>query len=123
MKKKHFDKRHWTTKLGCCKLEKEKMKWSQDQTKLLNRVVVVPPTTEAGPNTEGLVQAMSQVSLKVGEIKGLKGDIEKLKQEMQAKDERMTQLQKENGALQERIDKLKMRLRGKGLLQGAKHII
>jgi hypothetical protein len=42
---------------------------------------------------------------------------------MQAKDERMAQFQKENEALQEMIDKLKMRLRGKGLLQGAKHII
>jgi hypothetical protein len=90
---------------------------------LLNKVVVVPPAAEAGPNTEGLVQAMSQVSLKEGEIKGIKGSIEKLKQEMQAKDEKMAQFQKENGALQERIDKLKMRLRGKGLLQGAKHII
>ena len=39
---------------------------------------------------------MSQVSLKVGEIKGLKGDIEKLKQEMKTKYERMAQLQKEN---------------------------
>ena len=66
---------------------------------------------------------MSQFILKVGEIKGLKGDIQKLKQEMKAKDERMNQFQKENGALQERIDKFKMRLRGKGLLQGAKHII
>jgi hypothetical protein len=42
---------------------------------------------------------MSQVSLKVGEIKGLKGDIEKLKQEMKTKDERMAQFQKENQAL------------------------
>ena len=35
----------------------------------------------------------------------------------------MAQFQKENQALQERIDKMKIRLRGKGLLQGAKHII
>jgi chromosome segregation ATPase len=66
---------------------------------------------------------MSQVSLKVGEIKGLKGDIHKLKQEMKTKDERMAQFQKENQDLQERIDKMKIILRGKGLLQGAKHII
>jgi FtsZ-binding cell division protein ZapB len=85
---------------------------------LLNKVVVVPPTAEVGPNTEGLVQAMSQVSLKEGEIKGIKGSIEKLKQEMQAKDERMAQFQKENEVLQERIDKLKMRLRGKGCCRG-----
>jgi hypothetical protein len=66
---------------------------------------------------------MSQVILKVGEIKGLKGDIEKLKQEMNTKDERMAKFQKENQALQERIDKIKLRLRCKGMLQGSKHII
>jgi FtsZ-binding cell division protein ZapB len=66
---------------------------------------------------------MSQFSLKVGEIKGLKGDIEKLKQEMETKDERVAQFQKENQSLQERVNNLKTRLRGKGLLQGAKHII
>jgi FtsZ-binding cell division protein ZapB len=97
-------------------LEQEKVKWSQEQTKFLNRFVVVPLDAEVGPNIEGLVQAMSQVSLKEGEIKGIKGSIEKLKQEMQAKDGRMAQFQKENEVLQERIDKLKMRLRGKGLL-------
>jgi peptidoglycan hydrolase CwlO-like protein len=66
---------------------------------------------------------MSKVSLKEGEIKGLKGIIEKLKQDMKEKDERIAQFQKENGVLQERIDKLKMGLRGKGMLQGGKHII
>jgi hypothetical protein len=35
----------------------------------------------------------------------------------------MNQLQNENGALQKRIYKLKMILKGKGPLQGAKHII
>jgi hypothetical protein len=104
-------------------LEQEKVKWSQEQTKLLNRVVVVPSNVEVGPNTKGLVQDMSQVSLKEGEIKGLKGIIEKLKKDMQAKDEIMAQFQKENEVLKERIDKLKIRLRGKGLLQGAKNII
>jgi len=42
---------------------------------------------------------MSKVSLKEGEIKGLKGSIDKLKQEMKAKDEIMAQSQKENGSL------------------------
>jgi hypothetical protein len=59
----------------------------------------------------------------VGEIKGLKGDIEKLKKEMKTKDERVAHFQKENQALQERVEKMKTRLRGKGLLQGSKHII
>jgi hypothetical protein len=54
-------------------------------------VVASPLVAKVGTSTEGLVQAMSQVSLKVGEIKGLKGDIEKLKEEMIAKDERMAQ--------------------------------
>jgi peptidoglycan hydrolase CwlO-like protein len=79
-------------------------------------VVVVPCTTEIGPSAEGLVQDMSQFSLKAGEIKSLKGDIEKLQQEMRIKDENMAQFQKENQALQERVDKLKTRLKGKGLL-------
>ena len=35
----------------------------------------------------------------------------------------MAQFQKENEVLQEIINKLNMRLRGKGLLQGDKHII
>jgi hypothetical protein len=104
-------------------LEEETMKWSQEKNELLNRVVVVPSTIEVGPNIEGLVQSMSQVSLKEGEIKGIKESIEKLKREIQSKDERMVQFRKENQALQERIDKLKIRLRGKRLLQGAKHII
>jgi hypothetical protein len=63
---------------------------------LLKKVVVLPPSAEAWPSIEGLVQSMSQVILKEGEIIGLKGKIEKLKQEMQAKDEKMAQLQKEN---------------------------
>jgi hypothetical protein len=66
---------------------------------------------------------MSQVILKEGEIKGIKGKIEKLKKEMKANNEKMAQFQKENGSLQERIDNLKMILRGKILLQGSKHII
>jgi hypothetical protein len=46
---------------------------------LLNKVLVPAPPAEVGSNTEGIVQAMSQVSLKEGEIKGLKGSIEKKK--------------------------------------------
>jgi hypothetical protein len=103
--------------------EKEKVDWSQGQTKVSNMAVAVPCTTETGSNTKGLVQAMSQVILKAGEIKILKGVIEKLQQEMKIKDEKMAQFQKENQALQERVDKLKTRLKGKGILQGAKHVI
>jgi hypothetical protein len=61
--------------------------------------IVVPCTIETGPSIEGLVQAMSQVSLKEGEIKSLKGDIENMQQEMKIKDEKMAQFQKENQSL------------------------
>jgi hypothetical protein len=42
---------------------------------------------------------------------------------MKIKNEKMAQFQKENQDLQERVGKLKMRLKGKGILQGAKHVI
>ena len=61
--------------------------------------MVATPTAEVGSETEGLVQAMSQVSLKEGEIKGMKGSKKKLKQELHAKDERIAQFQKENEVL------------------------
>jgi hypothetical protein len=62
---------------------------------------------------------MSQVSLQTGESKSLKEFIEKLK----IKDEKMAQLQRANQDLQERVKKLKTRLKGKTLLQGDKHVI
>jgi hypothetical protein len=86
-------------------------------------VVVAPSTTGIEKRTYGLVQAMSQVSLKVEEIKSLKGDMENLQQEIKMKDEKMVQFQKENQDLQERVDKLKKMLKGKVLLQGSKHVI
>jgi TolA-binding protein len=104
-------------------LEKEKVNWSQGQAITSDMATVVPSTTEIGSSTDGLVQAMSQVILKEGEIKSLKGDIEKLQQEMKIKNEKMAQFQKENQDLQERVDKLKTRLKGKVLLQGDKHVI
>jgi len=66
---------------------------------------------------------MSQVSLKSGKIKILKGDIEKLQKEMKIKDDEIAQFQKENQALKERVYKMKKSLKGKGLLHGAKHVI
>jgi FtsZ-binding cell division protein ZapB len=66
---------------------------------------------------------MSQVSLKTGEIKSLKENLEKLKQEMKVKDEKLAQLHRENHDLQERVNKIKTRFKGKMLLQGAKHVI
>jgi predicted nuclease with TOPRIM domain len=93
-------------------LEKEKVNWSQGQEITSDMAVVVPSTTEIGSSTDGLVQAMSQVSLKEGEIKILKGDIEKLQQEMKIKNEKMAQFQKENQDLQERVDKLKDEVEG-----------
>jgi FtsZ-binding cell division protein ZapB len=104
-------------------LEKEKENWLQGQVTTSDMVVIVPSNKEAGSSTDGLVQAMSQVSLKTGEIKSLKEVIEKLQQEMKMNNEKMAQFQKENQDLQERVNKLKIRLKGKALLQGAKHVI
>ena len=75
----------------------------------------IPGTTGADSNTEDIVQAILQVRLKEREIKILKGVIENMQQEMKIKDEKMAQFQKENQALQERVDKLKITLKGKGL--------
>jgi FtsZ-binding cell division protein ZapB len=66
---------------------------------------------------------MSQVSLQTGEIKSLKEALERLKQEMKIKDENMAPLQRENQDLQERVSKLKTRLKGKTMLHGGKHVI
>jgi FtsZ-binding cell division protein ZapB len=104
-------------------LEKEKENWSQMQAMTSDMEIIVPANIEAGSSTEGLVQAMSQVILKTGEIKNLKENMEKLKQEMKVKDEKMAQLHRENQDLQERVSKLKTKLKGKMLLQGAKHVI
>jgi hypothetical protein len=46
-----------------------------------------------------------------------------LQQQIKIKDEKMVVFQKENQALEERVDKLKTRLKGKVLLQGAKNVI
>jgi hypothetical protein len=39
-------------------LEQGKVKWSQEQEKLINKDVVVALAVEAGSNTEGLFQVM-----------------------------------------------------------------
>jgi FtsZ-binding cell division protein ZapB len=54
--------------------------------------------------------------LKTGEIKDLKENLEKLKQEAKVKDEKLAQLYGENQDLKERVNKLKTRLKGKTLL-------
>jgi hypothetical protein len=51
-------------KARALQLEQEKVKWSQEKIELLNMVVVIHTATEYGPNTKGLVHAMSQFSLK-----------------------------------------------------------
>jgi hypothetical protein len=86
-------------------------------------VVIVPTNTEDGSSTDGLVQAMSQVSLQTGENKSLKGALEKMKQDMKTKDENMAPIERENQDLQERVSKMKTSLKGKTLLEGAKHVI
>ena len=78
--------------------------------------IIVLDNAEAGSNAKGLVQAMSQINLKTGEIKNLNENLEKLKQEVKVKDEKLAQLHRENQDLQERVNKIKNRLKGKTLL-------
>jgi hypothetical protein len=104
-------------------LEKEKDNWSQAQVATSDMAVILPSNIEAESNTDGLVQSMSQVSLKTGEIKSLKEVLENMKQEMKIKDENMAQFQRDNQDLRERVNKLKTRLKGKVLLQGDKHVL
>ena len=59
---------------------------------------------------------MSQVSLKDGEIKELKGKNSKLQQEIR-------NLQKEKKDLQDKVSKQKEKFKGKLRLQGTKHMI
>ena len=89
----------------------------------MTRAMISTLAAGTGSTTEDIVQGMSQFSLKEGEIKGLKENMEKLEQEGRTKDEKISQVQKEKVVLQEKINKLNSILRGKGLLQGDKHII
>jgi SMC interacting uncharacterized protein involved in chromosome segregation len=99
------------------------MEWSQEKVELVTRAMVLAPATGTGSTTEDIVHVMSQVSLKEGEIKGLKENMDKSEKEVRTKDENISQVQKEKVALHEKISKLNSRLRGKSLLQGTKHII
>ena len=121
--KESFQKEALNYKAKVLQLEKEKENWLQGQVGALDMVVIIPAYAKSRSNTDGLIQAMSQLILQIGEIKILKEALEKLKQEMKIKDEKMTPLQRENKDLQERLRKMKMRLKGKTLLQGAKHVI
>jgi FtsZ-binding cell division protein ZapB len=66
---------------------------------------------------------MSQISLKDGEIKGLKEENQKLKHEVAQRSEKSEQVQKHNDFLQENVSKLKSRIKGKSPLQGSKHVL
>ena len=67
-------------------------------------------------STDGITEAMSQVSLKDEEIKGLKENILKLQQEEK-------NLHKSKKSLQQTIDKQKLKMNEKLQLQGSKHVI
>jgi hypothetical protein len=121
--KKTFQKEALDYKANLLQLEKENMEWSQENVELVTRAMVLAPTVGTGSTAEEIGQAMSQVSLKEGKIKGLKENMEKLEQEVHTKDEKISQVQKEKVFLHEKINKLNLRLRGKSMLQGDKHII
>jgi FtsZ-binding cell division protein ZapB len=114
--KETFRKEALDYKAKILQLEKEKMEWSQEKVELVTRAMVLSHVAGIGSTIRDIIQAMSQVSLKEGEIKGLKEKMEKLEQEMCTKDEKISQVQKEKVVLQEKINKLNSRLRGKVLL-------
>jgi hypothetical protein len=60
-------------------LEKEKENWLQGKVETSNMTLIVPPNAETKSRTNGLVQAMSQLSLWTREIKNLKEALENLK--------------------------------------------
>jgi len=121
--KKTFRHKALDYKSKVLQLEKEKESWSQMQATTSDIEIIILGNVEVRSNVEGLVQAMSQISLKIGKIKDLKENLEKLKQEAKVKDEKLAQLYGEKQDLQERMNKLKTRLKGKTLLQGAKNVI
>jgi FtsZ-binding cell division protein ZapB len=129
--KESFKKQSLDFQAKFLQLEKEKLEWSKEKIEMATRVIdfsfvvpfVTPSVVEIKLGTEDIVQAMSRVSLKDGEIKELKENIKKIKQEAQKMDESVSQLKKENADLHEKMNKLNARLKGKRLLQGAKHII
>lgn len=67
--KETFRKEALDYKAKFLQLEKEKMGWSQEKVELVTKAMVLAPATGIGSTTEDIVQAMSQVSLKEGEIR------------------------------------------------------
>ena len=99
-------------------LEKEKGDWLKEKEELMEIVSFAGPshTNNVATKNDDLVKSMSQISLKDGEIKGLKEQNQKLKQEVAQRSEKSEQVQKENDFLEEKISKLKSRIKGKGPL-------
>jgi ribose 5-phosphate isomerase len=70
--KETFQKEELDYKAKLLQLENEKMEWFKENVYMVNKVMVLSPAIGTGSTTEDIVQAMSQASLKEGEIKGLK---------------------------------------------------
>jgi FtsZ-binding cell division protein ZapB len=104
-------------------LEDEKQEWQKERDELLLRNVTASSSQEKDVSTENMVKSMSQVKLKDVEIEELKQENQKLKQEAAQRSEKSNQIQKEHNCLQEKVSKLKSRIKGKVPLQGAKHLL
>jgi FtsZ-binding cell division protein ZapB len=79
----------------------------------MEKVSFASPSHENNVATEDndIEKSMSQISLKYGEIKWLKEENQKLKQEVAQRSEKSEQVQKENDFLQEKIAKLNSRIK------------
>jgi hypothetical protein len=78
--KETFQKEALDFKANLLQLEKEKIEWSQEKVELVTKAMVLSLSARIGSTIEDIVQAMSQVNLKEGEIKGLNENMEKLEQ-------------------------------------------
>ena len=62
-------------------LENEKQEWQREKEELLLKQIIVSPSQNKEVSTDELVKPMSQINLKYGEIKILKEENQKIKQE------------------------------------------
>ena len=104
----------------------------QENESLLKKLEQVPQVTNTSTSiivenndlsTEEIVAAMSQVQLKDIEISELQLENDKLKKDSDQNSEKITKLEEEKQSLEQKIEDLRDRLKGKIPLIGAKHLI
>ena len=104
----------------------------QENESILKKLDQVPRVTNTSTSiivenndlsTEEIVATMSQVQLKDIEISELQLENDKLKKDSDQNSEKITKLEEEKQSLEQKIEDLRDRLKGKIPLIGAKHLI